>query len=171
MPAEARFGRLLQNNDSAIHDSAKKDSDHRKLTSPFGGARSLALPRCATCLFLLLLSRAIVAAEDRADVVVYGPTPAGLAAAMPRNLTNHSPRTSRGAGSRWRGRSGPRPRSPKRTGEPRVETSCASLSRTHKADRIRAVARSYSSLDSRYFNRAFTYGPSRTIFASEKSNV
>ena len=32
-------------------------------------------------------------------------------------------------------------------------------------------ARGYSSLVARYFNRAFTYRPSRTIFASEKSNV
>jgi hypothetical protein len=47
---------------------------------------------------------------------------------MPRNWTNHSRRSSGGAGSRWRGRLGTRPRSPKRTGEPRVAISCAPLS-------------------------------------------
>jgi hypothetical protein len=50
-------------------------------SSAFGGARSLALLRCTMCLFLLL-SRAVFAAEDRADVVVYGATPAGIAAAI-----------------------------------------------------------------------------------------
>lgn len=49
--------------------------------SAFAGARR-ALLHCAMCLFLLLMSRAGIAAEDRADVVVYGATPAGIAAAI-----------------------------------------------------------------------------------------
>jgi NADPH-dependent 2,4-dienoyl-CoA reductase/sulfur reductase-like enzyme len=49
--------------------------------SACAGARTRALLRCAICLFLVL-SRAVIVAEDRADVVVYGATPAGIAAAI-----------------------------------------------------------------------------------------
>jgi hypothetical protein len=45
------------------------------------GARTQAVLRCAICLFLVL-SRGVIVAEDRADVVVYGATPAGIAAAI-----------------------------------------------------------------------------------------